>query len=84
MTATLGMKADAAHDKITLDGKEIRHTSPHKIYIALNKPRGVLSDFDPSDERMTVLDLVPTNEHLFAVGRLDFDSEGLILLTNDG
>ena len=54
------------------------------IYIALNKPRGVLSDTDPSDPRQTVFDLVPVNGHLFSVGRLDLDSEGLILLTNDG
>jgi len=54
------------------------------LYIALNKPRGVLSDSQENDPRKTVFDLVPVREHLFAVGRLDLDSEGLVLLTNDG
>ncbi|HPH95942.1 MAG TPA: pseudouridine synthase [Anaerolineaceae bacterium] len=53
-------------------------------YIALHKPRGVLSDDNPEDSRPTVRTLVPVEGHLFAVGRLDLDSEGLILLTNDG
>ena len=54
------------------------------VYIALNKPRGVLSDRDPAETRKTIFDLVPNVGHIFAVGRLDYDSEGLILLTNDG
>ncbi len=79
----LGTKADPAKDNITVDGNPIpRQAEP--IYIALNKPRGVLSDVDPKDPRLTVFDLVGVPGHLFAVGRLDYDSEGLILLTNDG
>ncbi len=82
--ATLGMKADLAKDEIAVDGVELPKVDPKKLYIALHKPRGVLSDFDPQDQRPSVLDLVPMKEHLFTVGRLDLDSEGLILLTNDG
>jgi 23S rRNA pseudouridine2605 synthase len=54
------------------------------IYIALHKPRGVLSTVEAPDPRQTVRDLVPLPGTLFPVGRLDVDSEGLILLTNDG
>lgn len=79
----LGDKADGMRDAITVDGTAIPKRPPF-VYIALNKPRGVLSDIDPKDNRQTVRDLVPVQGHLFAVGRLDFDSEGLILLTNDG
>ena len=81
--AHLGSKADAARDKISVNGSVISHEEP-LVYIALNKPRDVLSDEDPKDTRTTVRDLVPVPGRLFSVGRLDFDSEGLILLTNDG
>lgn len=79
----LGDKAELGKDQITVDGKKVKSLSD-KVYIALNKPRGVLSDFDPADPRKTVFDLVPEHQHLFSVGRLDLESEGLILLTNDG
>jgi 23S rRNA pseudouridine2605 synthase len=82
--ASLGMKADPERDAILVDMKPIPKAQTERIYIALHKPRGVLSDVDPNDERQTVRDLVPVPGHLFAVGRLDYDSEGLILLTNDG
>lgn len=81
--AILGTKADPDQDVITIDNRAIPKLE-RQIYIALNKPRGVLSDVDPKDPRPTVLDLVDVQAHLFAVGRLDLDSEGLILLTNDG
>jgi 23S rRNA pseudouridine2605 synthase len=84
VTATLGMKADPSRDTITVDTRPIPKLQTERIYIALHKPRGVLSDVDPNDDRQTVRDLVPVPGHLFAVGRLDYDSEGLILLTNDG
>ena len=81
--AALGMKADPNKDRILVDGKPI---SPGQslVYIALNKPRGVLSTSATDDYRKTVRDLVPVSERVFPVGRLDVDSEGLILLTNDG
>lgn len=81
--AILGTKADPEIDSITLDRQAIPKLE-RQIYIALNKPRGVLSDVDPKDPRPTVISLVQVPAHLFAVGRLDLDSEGLILLTNDG
>jgi len=79
----LGDKADPAKDTITVDGKLIR-VSTERIYIALNKPKGYLSDIDENHPRPTVNDLIGISEPLFAVGRLDLDSEGLILMTNDG
>lgn len=81
--AILGTKADPEVDEIIVDGKKIKKVQS-KVYLALYKPRGVLSDFDPKDNRTTVRDLVPEHGHLFSVGRLDYESEGLILLTNDG
>lgn len=82
--AILGMKADPGKDQILVDGQAIPKISNEQIYIALHKPRGVLSDDARDDSRKTVYDLVPAQGHLFIVGRLDFDSEGLVLLTNDG
>ncbi len=81
--AELGMKADLQVDRILVDGKPLKSVeSP--VYIALYKPRGVISASESHDQRQTVRDLVPVPGHLFPVGRLDADSEGLILLTNDG
>ncbi|NSW52468.1 MAG: rRNA pseudouridine synthase [Anaerolineae bacterium] len=82
--AELGMKADAVNDEIRVDGQLIPFIQPD-IYIAAYKPRFVLSDREPLYEhRKTIHDLVPNSENLFTVGRLDYESEGLILLTNDG
>jgi len=83
VVATLGMKADLNKDEISVDSRLI--TKPDQIvYIALNKPRGVLSDQAAGDPRKNIRDLIDLPGHLFTVGRLDMDSEGLILLTNDG
>ena len=82
-TAILGSKADPEKDKITLDGSPIPKPEP-KVYVALHKPRGVLSAVEAPDPRPTVRDLIPLPGTLYPVGRLDVDSEGLILLTNDG
>jgi 23S rRNA pseudouridine2605 synthase len=79
----LGSKADVQKDQIKLDGKLIKPPAAFQ-YIALYKPRGVLSAVTSPDPRQTVIDLVPVNTKLYPVGRLDVDSEGLILLTNDG
>ena len=81
--AALGDKADMQQDKILLDGKPVQVTES-LVYIALHKPRGVLSAVTSPDPRPTVLDLVNLPERVYPVGRLDVDSEGLILLTNDG
>jgi 23S rRNA pseudouridine2605 synthase len=79
----LGDKADPLKDRITVNGKLIKQSEPKK-YIALYKPRGVVSTASPQDDRQTVRDLVDEQGTLYPVGRLDVDSEGLILLTNDG
>lgn len=81
--ALLGQKADPALDKIVVDGRQLKISHSH-IYIALHKPRGVVSTTDEEFGRQTVLDLVPVDARLYPVGRLDIDSEGLVLLTNDG
>jgi 23S rRNA pseudouridine2605 synthase len=83
ITATLGMKVDPLRDIVTYEGKVIRHKED-SIYIALYKPRGVISSVSANDDRTTVRQLVDVKEHIYPVGRLDVDSEGLILLTNDG
>lgn len=82
--AILGTKANPGIDSIVVDGRELPKDEPERVYIALNKPRNVLSDSDPDDSRPCVRDLVPVPGHMFTVGRLDFESEGLILMTNDG
>ncbi|HNY99833.1 MAG TPA: pseudouridine synthase [Anaerolineaceae bacterium] len=84
VVAKIGAKADPFRDTITVDGKPLPKTETRMVYVALHKPRYVLSDSGAIDDRKTVRDLVPLPGHLFTVGRLDFDSEGLILLTNDG
>ncbi len=83
--AVIGQKADPVTDKITLDGRAIK-PAEEKVYIALHKPRYVLStvDAEQGDSRQTVRDLVAVTERLYPVGRLDFESEGLVLMTNDG
>ena len=81
--ATLGQKADLSMDKVTLDGTPLPKAET-LTYIALYKPRNVLSAAEGQDDRQTVRDLIPLEGHLYPVGRLDFDSEGLILMTNDG
>jgi len=83
--AELGQRADASVDNITLDGKPLSKLE-RLTYVALNKPRFVLStvEREEDDNRETVIDLVDVRERVYPVGRLDLESEGLILLTNDG
>lgn len=82
--AELGAKADPQKDTIRIDDAVLQYSEPEKVYIMLNKPRFVLSDRDSSDPRRSVFSIVENSDGLFVVGRLDFESEGLILLTNDG
>jgi 23S rRNA pseudouridine2605 synthase len=78
----LGTKVDPLRQEIRVDGEALRQ--PKRLYFAINKPEGVLTtNYDPTG-RPRVIDLVPTDERVFAVGRLDRASEGLILVTNDG
>ncbi|MFC2028471.1 pseudouridine synthase [Chloroflexota bacterium] len=79
----LGDKADASIDLITIDGRKVE-VPQEKVYIALNKPRNVISAVRSPDPRRTVRDLINIDDAIYPVGRLDSDSEGLILLTNDG
>jgi 23S rRNA pseudouridine2605 synthase len=80
----LGTKVDPTTAVIRVDGKRLPPVSPH-VYLALNKPRGVVSTMSDPEGRRTLSDLVADRpERLFHVGRLDTDTEGLILLTNDG
>ncbi len=87
--AKLGDSAEPSVDTIEVDGETIKFEK--KMYIMLNKPKGVLSSTEdmPKPDKMgvipqTVRDLVDVDGHLYPVGRLDKPSEGLILLTNDG
>ena len=80
----LGTKVDPRHDSITVDGQAIAKQQEQPVYIALNKPRNVLSAVSDDRGRRTVIDLVKVQERIYPVGRLDLNSEGLILLTNDG
>ncbi|NPV40287.1 MAG: rRNA pseudouridine synthase [Anaerolineae bacterium] len=82
--AILGQKADPSRDKIEIDHKAVEIRPADDIYIAFYKPRKVLSDIKKIDDRKVVPDYVDVDTHLFIVGRLDYDSEGLILLTNNG
>lgn len=82
--AQIGVKADEGIDKISLDGVHIKLQPLEKIYIAFNKPRGVLSEIHPVIKEKTVRDFIDIPNYLFIVGRLDKQSEGLLLLTNDG
>lgn len=85
--ATLGMKADPEVDHIKVNGKLINAKlgKRGKIYILLNKPKGVLTSVTDTEGRKLVVDLVPKSYgKLHPVGRLDYQTEGLILLTNDG
>jgi 23S rRNA pseudouridine2605 synthase len=81
----LGDQADPMTDTIEVDGVKLAFSDQH-IYIALNKPKHVVSSAVgyKDDDRRTVREMIPVEGHLFMIGRLDADSEGLIILTNDG
>lgn len=80
----LGSKADPVHDHVKVDGKLITRPETHR-YILLYKPKEVMTTVEDPQGRKTVIDLVKgVRERIYPVGRLDFHSEGLILLTNDG
>jgi 23S rRNA pseudouridine2605 synthase len=80
----LGTRADPKRDHIKVDGKLITHAEPHR-YILLYKPKEVMTTVEDPQGRRTVIDLVRgIRERIYPVGRLDFHSEGLVLLTNDG
>jgi len=81
----LGFKADPEQDTIQFDGHRLSRVPPDRIVIALNKPAGYLSTCKRAGSKSpTVFDLVPIETRLFPIGRLDRESSGLLLLTNDG
>ena len=83
MVKELGVKVDPLHDQVTVDNQPLR--ARRKIYLALNKPRGLVCSRKDDLGRPTVYELLPPEwGHLHSVGRLDFNSEGLLFLTNDG
>ncbi|MES1256716.1 MAG: pseudouridine synthase [Acidobacteriota bacterium] len=80
----LGTKADPTRDDIRVDGRRIK-VGEQRRYLLLNKPRGYVSTRSDPEKRPTVLDLLKgIRDYVYPVGRLDFESEGLLLLTNDG
>lgn len=81
--AELGRRVDPAVDLVALDGVPLA-LAPGLVHYLLNKPAGVLCTADDPQGRMRAVDLVPPQPRVFTVGRLDGDSEGLIVLTNDG
>jgi 23S rRNA pseudouridine2605 synthase len=82
--AVIGMKADPARDHIKVDGK-LLVTPEKKVYFIFNKPRGVVTSLSDPEGRPTVNDFLRRiKERVFPVGRLDYDSEGMLILTNDG
>ncbi|MBZ5516760.1 MAG: rRNA pseudouridine synthase [Acidobacteriia bacterium] len=84
VVAELGSKADPEHDHIKVDGKLLRRAQRH-VYLLLNKPVGYVSTVSDPQRRPTVISLIKgVKERVYPVGRLDFHSSGLILLTNDG
>ena len=84
VVTTLGSKADPARDHIRVDGKLLHGAERHR-YFVLNKPRGYVTTVSDPEGRPTVMDFVAkASERLYPVGRLDYQSEGLLLMTNDG
>lgn len=81
--AHLGQKIDPATAVVEVDGVPLP-VKPDQVYVLLNKPTGVVSTTDDPHGRQTVVDLVGLDTRIYPVGRLDSDSEGLLLLTNDG
>jgi pseudouridine synthase len=80
----LGTQVDPTRDRIEVDGRLLDRAEAAHQYVALNKPLGVVSTAHDPEGRRTVVDLVQATKRLYPVGRLDIDSEGLVLMTDDG
>lgn len=83
VVTTQGLRVDPGRDTIRVDGARIPAPRRH-TYLLLNKPRGVVATMDAPEGRETLAQYVPRRQRLYHVGRLDTDTEGLIILTNDG
>lgn len=83
LTTELGTIINEKTDEILVDGKKASLPVSH-VYIKLNKPKGYACTASDEHGRKTIYELIDTNERLFSIGRLDYDTEGLIILTNDG
>ena len=80
----LGTKADLQHDEVRVDGRRVKPPLRYR-YVLLNKPKGYVTTRRDPQKRRTVMDLIgDARDYIYPVGRLDYDSEGLLLLTNDG
>lgn len=79
----MGFKINEKKDKVKVEGKDVTLPSSF-VYIKLNKPKGYACTASDEKGRKTIYDLVDCEERLFSIGRLDYDTEGLIILTNDG
>ncbi len=84
VTANLGMRIDPNNDAITYKGKSVVAESGRKVYIMLYKPKGVVTTMNDEKGRKSVKDIVDVGVRVYPVGRLDLNSEGLLLMTNDG
>jgi len=83
VTTTLGLQVDDVKDEVEFEGTVV-YPVEKKIYIVINKPVGFVSTVKDEHDRKTVIDLIPISERIFPVGRLDYDTSGVIILTNDG
>jgi pseudouridine synthase len=79
----LGIRVDESVDKVEFDGKPVTLVK-NQIYLVMNKPTGFVTTVRDPYKRKSVLDLIPVQERIFPIGRLDYDTSGLLLLTNDG
>ena len=83
IVSELGIKVNPLTDIVEYEGKVLKKEE-HKVYIMLNKPEGYISSVKDEKDRPTIMDIVKVKERVYPIGRLDYDSSGLLLLTNDG
>ena len=81
--ATIGMQVKS-DDEITIEGNLLTKDIDAKVYYLLNKPRGIVCTSNDEKGRKTVIDLIDTDKRIYPIGRLDYDTTGVLLLTNDG